>query len=216
MGILNNNWNKQEKEPMLSKMKGKINSQPPMKHQIESTQRSLQAMIAKLDQKCLGLKSQDDGLFNKIVTATQKHETDRASAYANELAELRKIIMSVTQMRLVLEQINLRMGTVRDFGDVVASITPIVSVVKGMKSSMTGVLPEASSEMSKIGELMTGLISDAGQLGGSQTLIESSSPETESILAEAAAVVEVDNEKQFPSPTPTSSTPDELDLNSTY
>ena len=216
MGILNNNWNKQEKEPMLSKMKGKINSQPPMKHQIESTQRSLQAMIAKLDQKCLGLKSQDDGLFNKIVTATQKHETDRASAYANELAELRKIIMSVTQMRLVLEQINLRMGTVRDFGDVVASITPIVSVVKGMKSSMTGVLPEASSEMSKIGELMTGLISDAGQLGGSQTLIESSSPETESILAEAAAIVEVDNEKQFPSPTPTSSTPDELDLNSTY
>ncbi len=216
MGILNNNWNKQEKEPMLSKMKGKINSQPPMKHQIESTQRSLQAMISKLDQKCLGLKSQDDGLFNKIVTATQKHETDRASAYANELAELRKIIMSVTQMRLVLEQINLRMGTVRDFGDVVASITPIVSVVKGMKSSMTGVLPEASSEMSKIGELMTGLISDAGQLGGSQTLIESSSPETESILAEAAAVVEVDNEKQFPSPTPTSSTPDELDLNSTY
>ena len=197
-------------------MKGKINSQPPMKHQIESTQRSLQAMISKLDQKCLGLKSQDDGLFNKIVTATQKHETDRASAYANELAELRKIIMSVTQMRLVLEQINLRMGTVRDFGDVVASITPIVSVVKGMKSSMTGVLPEASSEMSKIGELMTGLISDAGQLGGSQTLIESSSPETESILAEAAAVVEVDNEKQFPSPTPTSSTPDELDLNSTY
>ena len=216
MGILNNNWNKQEKEPMLSKMKGKINYQPPMKHQIESTQRSLQAMISKLDQKCLGLKSQDDGLFNKIVTATQKHETDRASAYANELAELRKIIMSVTQMRLVLEQINLRMGTVRDFGDVVASITPIVSVVKGMKSSMTGVLPEASSEMSKIGELMTGLISDAGQLGGSQTLIESSSPETESILAEAAAVVEVDNEKQFPSPTPTSSTPDELDLNSTY
>ena len=216
MGILNNNWNKQEKEPMLSKMKGKINSQPPMKHQIESTQRSLQAMIAKLDQKCLGLKSQDDGLFNKIVIATQKHETDRASAYANELAELRKIIMSVTQMRLVLEQINLRMGTVRDFGDVVASITPIVSVVKGMKSSMTGVLPEASSEMSKIGELMTGLISDAGQLGGSQTLIESSSPETESILAEAAAIVEVDNEKQFPSPTPTSSTPDELDLNSTY
>ena len=216
MGILNNNWNQQEKEPMLSKMKGKINSQPPVKHQIESTQRSIQTMITKLDQKCSRLKSQDDALFNKVVTATQKHETDRAAAYANELAELRKITMSVTQMRLAMEQINLRMGTVQDFGDVVESITPIVSVIKGMKSSMTGILPEASSEMSKIGELMTGLISDAGQLGGSQPSIESSSPETESILAEAAAVVQVDNEKQFPSPTPSSSTPDELDLNSTY
>lgn len=216
MGILNNNWNQQEKEPMLSKMKGKINSQPPVKHQIESTQRSIQTMITKLDQKCSRLKSQDDALFNKVVTATQKHETDRAAAYANELAELRKITMSVTQMRLVLEQINLRMGTVQDFGDVVTSITPIVSVIKGMKSSMTGILPEASSEMSKIGEMMTGLISDAGQLGGSQPSIESSSPETESILAEAAAIVQVDNEKQFPPPTPSSSTPDELDLNSTY
>ena len=216
MGILNNNWNQQEKEPMLSKMKGKINSQPPMKHQIESTQRSLQAMITKLDQKLSRLKGQDENIFNKVVAATQKHETDRASAFANELAELRKITMSVTQMRLVLEQINLRMGTVQDFGDVVESITPIVSVVKGMKSSMTGILPEASSEMSKIGEMMTGLISDAGQLDGTQSLIESSSPETESILAEAAALVQVDNEKQFPSPTPSSSTPDELDLNSTY
>lgn len=216
MGILNNNWNKQEKEPMLSKMKGKINSQPPVKHQIESTQRSIQTMITRLDQKCSRLKSQDDALFNKVVAATQKHETDRAAAYANELAELRKITMSVTQMRLAMEQINLRMGTVQDFGDVVESITPIVSVIKGMKSSMTGILPEASSEMSKIGELMTGLISDAGQLGGSQPSIESSSPETESILAEAAALVQVDNEKQFPSPTPSSSTPDELDLNSTY
>ena len=216
MGILNNNWNKQEKEPMLSKMKGKINSQPPVKHQIESTQRSIQTMITRLDQKCSRLKSQDDALFNKVVAATQKHETDRAAAYANELAELRKITMSVTQMRLAMEQINLRMGTVQDFGDVVESITPIVSVIKGMKSSMTGILPEASSEMSKIGEMMTGLISDAGQLGGSQPSIESSSPETESILAEAAALVQVDNEKQFPSPTPNSSTPDELDLNSTY
>lgn len=216
MGILNNNWNQQEKEPMLSKMKGKINSQPPVKHQIESTQRSIQTMITRLDQKCSRLKSQDDALFNKVVEATQKHETDRAAAYANELAELRKITMSVTQMRLAMEQINLRMGTVQDFGDVVESITPIVSVIKGMKSSMTGILPEASSEMSKIGEMMTGLISDAGQLGGSQPSIESSSPETESILAEAAALVQVDNEKQFPSPTPSSSTPDELDLNSTY
>ena len=67
MGILNNNWNQQEKEPMLSKMKGRINSQPPMKHQIESTQRSLQSMIGKLDQKVSRLKSQDENIFKMTV-----------------------------------------------------------------------------------------------------------------------------------------------------
>ena len=98
-------------------------------------------------------------------------------------------------MKLVLEQINLRMGTVQDFGDIVTSITPIVSVIKGMRSSISGILPEANSEMSEIGEMMNGLIADAGQFGGSSPLIESSSAETTSILAEAAAVAEVNNEK---------------------
>jgi N-acetyl-gamma-glutamylphosphate reductase len=35
------------------------------------------------------LKSHDAALFDKVVEATQKHDKNRAAAYANELAELR-------------------------------------------------------------------------------------------------------------------------------
>ena len=212
MSILNN-WNtKEKKEPLLAKVKDKVTPQPPLRNRVETTQRAMQTLISRLDQKQSRLKSHDTALFDKVVEATQKHDKNRAAAFANELAELRKITSSVTQMKLVLEQINLRMGTVQDFGDIVTSITPIVSVIKGMRNSMSGILPEASSEMSEIGEMMNGLIADAGQFGGSSPLIESSSAETNSILAEAAAVAEVNNEEKFPSPSSsTTSTPTAAD-----
>ena len=210
MSILNN-WNtKEKKEPLLAKVKDKVTPQPPLRNRVETTQRAMQTLISRLDQKQSRLKSHDTALFDKVVEATQKHDKNRAAAFANELAELRKITSSVTQMKLVLEQINLRMGTVQDFGDIVTSITPIASVIKGMRSSMSGILPEASSEMSDIGEMMNGLIADAGQFGGNSPLIESSSAETNSILAEAAAVAEVNDEEKFPSPSP-SSTPTAAD-----
>ena len=211
MSILNN-WNTKEKEPLLAKVKDKVTPQPPLRNRVETTQRAMQTLISRLDQKQSRLKSHDTALFDKVVEATQKHDKNRAAAYANELAELRKITSNVTQMKLVLEQINLRMGTVQDFGDIVTSITPIVSVIKGMRNSMSGILPEASSEMSEIGELMNDLITDAGQLGGTTPLIESSGAETNSILAEAAAVAEVNNEEKFPSPSSsTTSTPTAAD-----
>ena len=212
MSILNN-WNtKEKKEPLLAKVKDKVTPQPPLRNRVETTQRAMQTLISRLDQKQSRLKSHDTALFDKVVEATQKHDKNRAAAYANELAELRKITSNVTQMKLVLEQINLRMGTVQDFGDIVTSITPIVSVIKGMRSSMSGIVPEASSEMSEIGEMMNGLIADAGQFGGSSPLIESSSAETNSILAEAAAVAEVNDEEKFPSPSSsTTSTPTAAD-----
>lgn len=211
MSILNN-WNTKEKEPLLAKVKDKVTPQPPLRNRVETTQRAMQTLISRLDQKQSRLKSHDTALFDKVVEATQKHDKNRAAAYANELAELRKITSNVTQMKLVLEQINLRMGTVQDFGDIVTSITPIVSVIKGMRNSMSGILPEASSEMSEIGELMNDLITDAGQLGGTSPLIESSGAETNSILAEATAVAEVNNEEKFPSPSKsTTSTPTAAD-----
>ncbi len=211
MSILNN-WNTKEKEPLLAKVKDKVTPQPPLRNRVETTQRAMQTLISRLDQKQSRLKSHDTALFDKVVEATQKHDKNRAAAYANELAELRKITSNVTQMKLVLEQINLRMGTVQDFGDIVTSITPIVSVIKGMRNSMSGILPEASSEMSEIGEMMNGLITDAGQLSGTSPLIESSGAETNSILAEATAVAEVNNEEKFPSPSKsTTSTPTAAD-----
>ena len=54
MSILNN-WNTQEKkEPLMSKVKDKITPQQPLRNRIDTTQRSMQTLISRLDQKQSG------------------------------------------------------------------------------------------------------------------------------------------------------------------
>ena len=96
MSILNN-WNTKEKEPLLAKVKDKVTPQPPLRNRVETTQRAMQTLISRLDQKQSRLKSHDTALFDKVVEATQKHDKNRAAAYANELAELRKITSNVSR-----------------------------------------------------------------------------------------------------------------------
>jgi division protein CdvB (Snf7/Vps24/ESCRT-III family) len=47
----------------------------------------------------------------------QKHDTEHANVYANELAEVRKMIKTVTSSKLALEQIVLRLNTITELGD---------------------------------------------------------------------------------------------------
>ena len=73
MSILNN-WNTKEKEPLLAKVKDKVTPQPPLRNRVETTQRAMQTLISRLDQKQSRLKSPDTALFDKVVEATQKHD----------------------------------------------------------------------------------------------------------------------------------------------
>lgn len=206
MSGLEKRWFKQPKESVSDKLKDAIRPKENLRNQVSSAQRSVQVLVTRLDSKSTRLQEQDAKLFQSVVSAMQAHETERASAYSNELAEVRKITRSITQIKLVLEQINLRMGTVQDFGDVVTSISPVVSVVKGMRGSLQGIMPEAGSEMSDIGDMLSGMITDAGQLGGTFNKVSSSSDESEKILAEASALVELKHEDKFPVPIPTEET----------
>ena len=111
-------WTKQTKEPIVDKVKDAIRPQTGLRNNIDGAQQAIKTLITRIDGKVQRLRDQDSKLFRQVVSAQQKHDTERAIAYSNELAEVRKISRSVTQVKLVLEQINLRMGTVQDFGDV--------------------------------------------------------------------------------------------------
>ena len=67
MSILNN-WNtKEKKEPLLAKVKDKVTPQPPLRNRVEDTQRAMQTLISRLEQKQSKLTSHDKALFDKVV-----------------------------------------------------------------------------------------------------------------------------------------------------
>ncbi|MGA2198501.1 MAG: Snf7 family protein [Nitrososphaerales archaeon] len=195
MSAFARNWDQEKKG---GKLRGSVNQGEPLKPRLDQASREIQSVIGRLDVTMVNLREKDTNLFNRIVSATQKHDSARASVYANELGELRKMNRMVTQSRLALEQILLRINTISDLGDIVATLAPATSVVSGLRQSITGLVPEAESGMSEISSLLGGILVDAGSASGSSIDFGVANEEAESVLSEAAAVAESRMERTFP------------------
>ncbi|MBI2125954.1 MAG: hypothetical protein HYU02_01365 [Thaumarchaeota archaeon] len=190
MSSFGDNWAKSQDEPVVTRLKESLKPQEPMRDKLDGTQRSIQGLLTRLEAKSNQLREKDSALFKNVVASIQKHDQERASTYSNELVEVRKISNNLTQVKLVMEQINLRLGTVQEFGDIVTTISPAVGVVKSLRRGIEGIMPEAGSELSEIGGMLSGLVTDAGTFGGFFLNVEPNSEDAEKILAEASTVAE--------------------------
>ena len=104
----------------------------------------------------------------------------------------------VTQSKLALEQVVLRLNTVQDLGDIVVTLAPAMSVVKSVKTGLGSVLPQAEQEFGEMSNLLSGLLVDAGQVGNSTVNFETANEDAEKIVAEASAVAEERIKKTLP------------------
>jgi division protein CdvB (Snf7/Vps24/ESCRT-III family) len=190
MSQFSNNWDNKKAPGIGSRIIGKFNNPGPLKPRLDQATRQIQTVMAKLDATIFKLRDRDAFLFNRIVSSVQKRDSQRASMFANELAELRKMSKMVTQSKLALEQIVLRLNTVTELGDVVLTLAPATSIVRNLREGLSGVMPEAEGEMSEISGLLSGILVDAGSVSGSSLNFETANEEAERALAEAAAVAE--------------------------
>ncbi len=154
--------------------------------------------ITKLDNTANKLKEKDSTTFQKIVNYLQKHDTDHATVYANELAEIRKMYKMVSQARLALEQIVTRLSTVTDLGDVVVTLAPAMSVIRSVRSGLMQVMPAAEGEISEISSMLSSILVDAGQMSGMTLNFESANEDAEKILAEASTLAEARMKEKLP------------------
>lgn len=171
---------------------------PPLKPRMDLAIRRLDLQIQKLDQAAERFSQKDKSLFGRIVDAYAKHDTAHANIYANELAEVRKMQKLVMNARLALDQVQLRLRTVTEFGDIVATLGPAISVLRSVRTGLIGVLPEAENELGDISNMLSGLLFDAGQSSGFSLNFNSVNEDAAKILTEAATVAEQKISANFP------------------
>jgi division protein CdvB (Snf7/Vps24/ESCRT-III family) len=191
-------WAKPRKDPFSDKVREAITPSQPLKNKIQTVQQSLTREISKLDGIEKRLKAKDTKMMSTVISSMEKHDTQYASSRANELAETRKMRRMSNQTRMVLEQIQMRLGTVKELGDVVTVLAPIVPVIRGIKGGISGIMPDANSEIDEIGNMMGNLLLDAGSITGSNLSFEANSEDAEKIMAEAKAVAEQKRMDKFP------------------
>jgi len=144
------------------------------------------------------MEQRDQALYGKCILAVQSKNTQLASMYANECAELRKMAKIVLHSEMALETVTLRLETVHEFGEIAYTMRPVANVVRTLKSQLEGVLPEVSMELSSVNETLEGLAVEVGETSEMSFDVGSSSAESQKILQEANTVAEVKMKERFP------------------
>ena len=198
-------WNNNaQSESIRDKLREAAQSQTPLKPRIEEAQKKLQIQISKLDSISFKLQEKDKVIFNRIVNAMQNHDSHYGKLLSGELSQIRKTNKMVNSAKLAFEQIQLRLNTMTELGDVVVTLSPAMSVIKGIQGGLKTMLPEADQSFGQISELLGGIMSGSSQMASSSEIVGagvssiSLDEEAVDIMQEASAIVEENTRGKFP------------------
>jgi len=191
------NWDRSPEGP-IHKLGEKLHRGQPLKERIAQTIFRLKLQKDRLEQAAAKLKQHDQQLFEKIVEAQTVKDDARAAIYANECAEVRKMMKVILLSQLAIEQVILRLETIEEFGDVLAQMAPITGVIHSLKGKLAGIVPEVSYELGSIGEMLNGMVIEAGAATGEPAMPEALSEDSKKILQEASLVAEQRMKEKFP------------------
>ncbi len=190
---------KRDDTPITKRLQEAVKPPGPLKPRLDFAIRKIELQVQKLDQATERFGQRDKTIFARIVDAYTKHDTSRANVFANELAEIRKMEKLIINARLALEQIVLRLRTVSELGDVVSTLGPAVSVLRSVRNGLVRVFPEAESELGEIGDMLSGIVLEAGQTTGMSGInFQNLNEGAAQILNEAATVAEQRVKEKFP------------------
>ena len=202
MGSFSDKWHALKNNEKLSQaFMGRVKPDAPLKNRLDIAQKKLQLQITKLAEIDTKLQQRNNIIFNKIVSAKKSNNETYAKMNANELAEIRKHQNMISNAKLSMEQIQIRLNTVSELGDVVVTLSPCMSLIKGLSSSLGGMMPTVSESMqdlsTMLGDIVTGSsITHDGTLGQ----IETNNSDAMSILKEAELIVEGQTRQTMPEP----------------
>ena len=207
MTQLKDKWTKQPQPSISEKFNDVIKPKGPLKPRVQTAIKKLSLQITKLDHMLTKLQERDGKLFQRIVEATQKHDAQTSKVLSNELAEVRKVTKILSNARIALERIELRLTTTNDIGDTVMTIMPTMGLMKNLKSSLGKIMPGAEQEIGQMADMLGGFMTESFAGDGAFGIDETTNIESDKILQEAAAVAENSTGDMFPSvPASTSAT----------
>ena len=200
-----------ERESASQKVKNAMNPQnKELRKKLVDTDRSLTSQISKLEKTAAKMNEKEKSLFNKTSVAFQRHDTEMAHAYANELSEHRKAIKLVQGAKLSLEQVQMRLKTITDFGDLANVIAPVGQVMRTVRKTLITVMPTANDSLGEVASTLDGLMQQIGGVPGMSMNFDTNGEEAEKILAEASAIAETKMASTLPQipdlPDPTTNT----------
>ena len=103
MGSFQDKWARPQKQGFAERIADTLKPKGSLKPRVEAAVKRLQAQISKMDGMVEKLKQRDQQIFQKIVVATQQHDTYSSKVLSNELVEVRKVSKILGNAKMGLE-----------------------------------------------------------------------------------------------------------------
>ncbi|MCV0367306.1 MAG: Snf7 family protein [Nitrosopumilus sp.] len=197
MTTFQDNWNKPPTVGLNQHILNTVKKEPPLKPRMQQSVGKLNQTISKMDYMFKKLQEKDKKIFKRIVESQQRHDRYTSKILANELIEIRKNENVLTNIKLALEQIQIRLSTMNELGDAMVSIGPAIAVLRSMGPALSKFMPQAGAEFEAMSGLLGEITSDS--FGGDFELSDTSNEETDAILKEAAVIAGNRVGEKFPS-----------------
>jgi division protein CdvB (Snf7/Vps24/ESCRT-III family) len=192
------NWIKENRISTAERIKESVRTQMPLKSKIEFAKNRLQAQNQKMDNMLEKLRGKEKTYFNQVIASVQKHDVQQGKMLSNELAQIRKTAKTISQLKITLEQIQMRLESTLDIGDVMVSIGPAMGALTRVKSGLSSVMPEVDTELGEINGVFRDIMTNAGSISNNSFAFDASGEDVDRILAEAGAVAESRVNASFP------------------
>lgn len=197
MPTFQDNWNKASTVGLNQHILNTVKKEPPLKPRIQQSVGKLNQTISKMDYMFKKLQEKDKKIFKRIVESQQRHDRHTSKVLANELIEIRKNENVLKNIKLALEQIQIRLSTMNELGDAMVSIGPAITILRSMGPAVSKFMPQAGAEFEAMSGLLGEITSDS--FGGDFELNSTSNEETDVILKEAAVIAGNRVGEKFPS-----------------
>ncbi|MEM0020198.1 MULTISPECIES: cell division protein CdvB [Metallosphaera] len=152
----------------------------------------------KLDETMRKLEERDRDLFDKVVRSQENGEMTRATIYAQEISEIRKIMKIVYTARLAIEKVRIRLETIHDIQGVSLVIGPVGRTLESLKEQVRGVAPEVAISLDSIISSVNSIAVETGTAVSDRTLVPTVDDEARRILDEARKTAETKISERMP------------------
>lgn len=191
-------WEKKDKRSTFSKIMDTVKKPAPLREKVSFTIYKLKVQENRLDQAYQRMQNHYNTNFKKCTNSVLAKDSARASIYANECAEIRKMCQTILRSQFAIEQVVLRLETVEEFGDIVVEMTPVAGVITSIRGHLAGIVPEVSYKLGEIGDSLNDLVTESGTGAASTWNVTSSGEDAEKILLDANTVAEQKMKEKFP------------------
>jgi len=169
----------------------------PLKPRLDAVRKKIKVQIDRLEELHSIHKLKDNEILSKLMVSINENNTQHSTLLSSELARARRLSRVLLLSSVALEQLISKLSSASDFGNLVIVLSPAMAVVKNLRSSITPYVPEMEGELGVISELLSGILVDAGQVGGFTINFETANEEAVRLIGEASQVVDQKIKEEF-------------------